>query len=66
MLFSTYVSLGIDMSGILRSVYLVRIFFSKIIGQPFKSKDSPRNTMQNPFFWGRVLMSFAPLALPLP
>jgi len=61
MLFSTYVSLGIEFSGILHSVYLVQIFFSKVTGQPIDSKEPPRNAMQNAFFWGRVLMSCAAL-----
>jgi len=61
MLFSTYVSLAIEFSGLLHSVYLVQIFFSKVTGQPIDSKEPPRNAMQNAFFWGRVLMSCAAL-----
>jgi len=61
MLFSTYVSLGIEFSGILHSVYLVQIMFSKITGTPIDSKEPPRNAIQNAFFWGRVLMSCAAL-----
>jgi silicon transporter len=59
MLFTTYVSLAIEMSGLLHSVYLVQIVFSKITGKPIETKEEPRNTIQNLFFWGRVLMSLA-------
>jgi len=61
MLFSTYVSLGIEFSGILHSVYLVQIMFSKLTGTPIDSKEPPRNAIQNAFFWSRVLISCAAL-----
>ena len=57
MLFTTYVSLAIEVSGLLHSVYLVQIVFSKISGKPIDSKEPPRSGIQNLFFWGRVLMS---------
>ena len=59
MLFTTYVSLAIEVSGLLHSVYLVQIFFSKITGKPIESKEPPRTAVQNLFFWARVLMSLA-------
>lgn len=62
MLFTTYVSLAIEMSGLLHSVYLVQILFAKISGTPIDTKESPRNGLQNAFFWGRVVMSLAILA----
>ena len=62
MLFSTYVSLGIEFSGLLHSVYLVQVVFSLITGQPVQSKEPPRNAVQNLFFWVRVLMSLAILS----
>ena len=61
MLFSTYVSLGIEFSGLLHSVYLVQYFFSMITGQPVQSKEPPRSGLQNVFFWARVAMSLAAL-----
>ncbi len=39
MLFTTYMLLDIEMSGLLHSVYLVKIVFSKIAGKPSKSKE---------------------------
>lgn len=57
MLFTTYVSLGIEFSGLLHSVYLVQIFFSKLTGKPIDSNEPARNGLQNLFFWVRVLLS---------
>ena len=39
MLFTTCVSLGIEYSGLLHSVYLVQIGFSKLTGNPIVSKE---------------------------
>jgi len=57
MLFTTYVSLAIEYSGLLHCVYLVQIVFYKISGKPMESNESPRSALQKGFFWGRVLMS---------
>ena len=61
MLFSTYVSLGIEYSGLLHAVYLVQILFSKITGTPIESNEPPRTSLQSIFFWVRVLFSLAVL-----
>jgi len=61
MLFTTYVSLAIEMSGLLHSVYLVQIFFSKLTGKPIDSNEPPRSPVQNALFWARVFMSLAVL-----
>ena len=39
MLFTSYVSFFIELSGLLHSVYLVQIIFSKITGQPIETKE---------------------------
>ncbi|GKY91322.1 hypothetical protein MPSEU_000104400 [Mayamaea pseudoterrestris] len=57
MLFTTYVALFIEMTGLVHSVYLVQLFFSKVTGTPIESKEEPRTFIQNIFFWARVLMS---------
>jgi hypothetical protein len=57
MLFTTYVSLAIECSGLLHAVYLVQIFFSKITGKPIESNEPPRNALRNVIFWGRVVLS---------
>jgi len=59
MLFTTYISLAIEFSGLLHSVYLVQIGVSKITGEPIDSKEPPRTLAQGIFFWARVLMSTA-------
>ena len=59
MLFTSYVSVGLEFSGLLHSVYLVQIFFSKITGKPIDSNEPPRSAVQNLFFWARVIMSLA-------
>lgn len=63
LLFTCYVSLLIEVSGLLHSVYLVQIFFAKLTGKPIESKEGPRSRMQLVFFWGRVLMSLAVLGI---
>ena len=59
MLFSTYVSLGIEYSGLLHCVYLVQIFFAWVTKTPIESKEPARSTAQKVFFWIRVLLSVA-------
>jgi hypothetical protein len=65
MLLTTYVSLAIEYSGILHSVYLVQYGFAFITKIPIESKDPPRGFIGNVFFWGRVLMSTAILCFAL-
>jgi hypothetical protein len=57
MLFTTYLSLALDISGLLHSVYLVQILFSKITNTPIESTEPPRNAMENILFWARVAFS---------
>jgi hypothetical protein len=61
MLFTTYVSLAIESSGLLHSVYLVQLFFSKITGKPIESNEPPRSHVANLFFWGRIVLSLVVL-----
>jgi len=56
-LFTTYVSLFFDATGLLHSVYLVQILFAKITGTPIESSESPRTFVQSIFFWARVAFS---------
>lgn len=57
MLFTTYVSLALEFSGLLHCVYIVQIGFANISGKPIESNEAPRNAIQNVFFWIRVVMS---------
>ena len=63
MLFSIYISLGIEFSGLLHCVYLVQLLFAKITKTPIKSKEAARSAAQNVFFWARVILSVAILGL---
>jgi len=56
-LFTTYVSLFFDATGLLHSVYLVQIVFAKITGTPIESSEPPRGFLQSIFFWTRVIFS---------
>lgn len=56
-LFTIYVSLLIEFTGLLHSVYLVQVFFSKVTGEPIESNEPPRTTVQSIFFWSRVFLS---------
>jgi hypothetical protein len=60
-LFTIYVSLLIEMSGLLHSVYLVQIIFYKVSGKPIDSEEEPRNAIESFFFWARVLISLVVL-----
>lgn len=55
----TYVSLMIEWSGLLHSVYLIQIIFYKVSGTNEDSKKQPRTGIQKAFFWARVLLSLA-------
>jgi hypothetical protein len=63
MMFTIYVSYLLEFCGLLHSVYLVQIFFSKITGSPIESNEPPRNATQKTFFWVRVFMSLVILGL---
>jgi len=65
MTFTSYVSLFIEFSGLLHSVYLFQTFFSKVSGKPIESNEPSRNIAQNLFFWGRVLISMTILGIAL-
>lgn len=61
MVFTTYVSLFIEATGLLHAVYLVQIIFAKVAGKPVESDEPPRTTAQKVLFWGRVALSMVVL-----
>jgi len=65
MLFTCHVSLFIEFSGLLHSVYLIQIIFARITGNPVGSNQPTRSRVQHLFFWGRILVSLAILAFAL-
>jgi silicon transporter len=61
--FTLQVSRAIEVSGLLHCCYLVQMFFAWAAGQPLQSKEAPRTPVQSVFFWGRVVLSLAILAI---
>ncbi|CAB9497050.1 expressed unknown protein [Seminavis robusta] len=59
MVFTSWISLAIEFSGLLHCVYLVQIVFSKVTGQATEGTEKPNSALQSLFFWARVLVSLA-------
>ena len=57
MVFTTWVSLAIEMSGLLHAVYLVQYIFAAFSGKPVSSNEPPRDSFSNVLFWIRVFLS---------
>ena len=58
-LFTLYVAMSVEFSGVMHSSYLIQNILSAISGQPIQSNEPPRTGGTFAFFWGRVLMSLA-------
>ena len=65
MLASVYVSLAIEASGLLHSVYLVQIAFAKLSGKPIASNEPERTGVALSLFWTRVVASLGILSFSL-
>lgn len=63
--FTVYVALAIEFSGILHTCYLVQHFVANLAGKPIESNEPPRSALQNMFFYGRCAMSLALLGMAL-
>lgn len=59
--FTVWVALAIEMSGLLHSVYLIQMIVAKLAGKPVESKEEPRTPELEMFFWARVLFSLGVL-----
>jgi len=57
--FTLYVSMIIEVSGLLHVCYIVQMFFGWAAGSPIVSKDAPPTKVQRFLFWIRVLVSTA-------
>ena len=64
-LFTLYVAMIIEFTGIMHSSYLIQNVLAALSGKPVQSNEEPRNGAQMLFFWGRVLMSLAILGFAL-
>eukprot|EP00559_Dactyliosolen_fragilissimus_P007834 CAMPEP_0184862762 /NCGR_PEP_ID=MMETSP0580-20130426/7623_1 /TAXON_ID=1118495 /ORGANISM="Dactyliosolen fragilissimus" /LENGTH=431 /DNA_ID=CAMNT_0027360741 /DNA_START=410 /DNA_END=1705 /DNA_ORIENTATION=+ len=58
-LFTFYVAMLIEFSGLLHCCYVVQMFFAWASGKPLESKEAPRTLFESIFFWFRVLISGA-------
>jgi silicon transporter len=56
-LFTLYIALAIEYSGLLHAVYVAQMLFRYISAKEFKSKEAPRSDFQDMFFYGRVYLS---------
>ena len=57
--FTVYVVLGIEFSGILHFSYVIQMSVCKLAGKTVESQEEPRSVVHNLFFWFRCLFSFA-------
>ena len=58
-LFTLWVSMAIEFSGLLHSSYLVQMLVAALAGQTIESNEDPRTFGQNIFFFGRCIVSLA-------
>jgi|EP00979_Chaetoceros_neogracilis_P017926 silicon transporter len=58
-LFTLWVSMAIEFSGLLHSSYLVQMLVAKLAGKSIESNEDPRNAGENIFFYGRCFASLA-------
>jgi len=61
-LFTLYVAMSVEFSGVMHCSYLVQNLLSALSGKPIISNEPPRAGFTFAFFWGRVLMSIAILS----
>jgi len=60
-LFTLWVAMAIEFSGILHSSYLVQMLVAALAGKKIKSNEDPRTLGQNIFFFGRCIASLGVL-----
>ena len=60
-LFTLYVAMFIEFSGLLHSSYVVQLLVAQLAGSPIESNEPPRSAGASLFFWVRCLFSCAVL-----
>ena len=55
--FTLWVAMAIEFSGLLHASYLVQIIVGLLAGKPIESKEGPKEGFTLIFFWFRVLLS---------
>jgi silicon transporter len=63
--FTLYVAMAIEFSGLLHSSYLIQMAVAAMSGKPIESQEAPRDGAQNAFFYARCLFSVVALGLAL-
>ena len=58
-LFTLYVTMAVEFSGIMHSSYLIQNILSAVSGKPIISNEPPKTGFTLVFFWARVVMSLA-------
>ena len=58
-LFTLYVAMIIEFSGLLHSAYVVQLLVAKLAGSKIDSNEEPRSIGANIFFWARCMVSLA-------
>jgi len=61
-LFTLWVAMFIEFTGLLHSSYVVQLTVAALAGQKIESNEEPRDGTQNAFFWARCIFSLAILA----
>merc|ERR1712003_142982 len=61
-LFTLWVAMFIEFTGLLHSSYVVQLTVAALAGQKIESNEEPRDGAQNAFFWARCIFSLAILA----
>jgi len=59
--FTLYVAMAIEFSGLLHASYLIQLLVGILAGQPIESKEAPRSGGASLFFWLRCLFSLTAL-----
>jgi len=65
MTFTLYVTLIIEMTGVMHVCYLIRDLFYYAAGKPVATNEPPRDPLQEFFYWGRVFFSLGVLCFAL-
>jgi hypothetical protein len=60
-LFTLYVAMLIEFSGLLHASYLIQILVGLMAGKPIESNEGPKSGFNAIFFWFRVLLSLTAL-----
>ena len=55
--FTVYVAMGLEFSGILHSAYLIQMIVCKLAGKEIESNEPPKTGFTLVFFWVRVVFS---------